>query len=475
MTRRVVILGGGIAGLAAAYGLRKAVPSQEALALTLVEGRRELGGSIGTERQDGFLLERGADSFLTTKPRAFDLVRELGLATQVQGLRRREVYCVRRGTLVPLPEGLILLATPRLGSFVRTPLLSARGKLRASLELVLPARKTAGDESLASFVRRRLGHEVLDRIADPLAAGIHAGDPERLDMEGLLPQFLGYERDYGSVIRGLRASARSWAPTDPTVPRPFATLRDGMGRLLEALVERTPAVDWRTGVRAVRVEQTEVGRFLVPLSDGADLHADAVLLATPAHAAAEVLHGSAPELAAALRAIPYASSAVVSLAFPEDACRPLRGSGIVVPRSEGIHLDACTWSSAKFEGRAPPGHVLLRAFYGGARDESILDRSDEALTDLAVEELGPLLGLCGTPELARVHRWPRAHPQYEVGHVARVAAIEVARAEVPGLYLAGSAYHGIGIPDCIEDADRAVQGVLAALRPEIRVAPGALA
>lgn len=470
MTQRVAILGGGVTGLSAAYALRKAVPSPGNLAITVVESSQDLGGSLGTERLDGFLLERGADSFLTLKPRGIALVRELGLGNQIQGMANRKVYGVRGGTLEPLPEGLVLLATPRLGPLARTRVLSVRGRARAAMDLVLPARKAAGDESLASFVRRRLGEEVLERIADPLVAGIHAGDPERLGMESLLPQFLAYERDHGSVIRGLRKSAAPRPLADPSVPRPFATLRGGMGQLASALVERTPDADHRLQAAAVRVEPGKGKGFVVLLRDGAGVPADAVLLTTPAVASADLLGHLAPGLASALKRIRYSSSAAISLAFPRDSCRTLDGSGFVVPRTEGIHLKACTWCSSKFEGRAPAGHVLLRAFYGGAGQESVLERSDEDLVDLAVEELGPLMRLRGRLELSRVHRWPRGHPQYEVGHKARVAAIEDERSRVPGVFLAGSAYRGIGIPDCVEDADRAVHGILEFLRHETPVA-----
>ena len=470
MTLRVAIVGGGITGLAAAYALRKAVPSPDRLAITLLEAGRDLGGSLGTEHTGGYLIERGADSFLTTKPSGVALAREMGLGDQLQGIARRGVYGVRRGVLQPFPAGLMIMATPRLGPLARTHLLSARGKLRATLDLILPARKDVGDESLASFVRRRLGREALDRLAEPMVAAIHAGDAERLSMNSLLPQFVAHERAHGSVIRGLRRSASVTHGADPTVPRPFATFHDGMGALARALVERTPAIEHRLETPAARLETSREDGFEVIDRDGAPLAADAVLLATPAFASADLLSGLSPELASLLRQIPYTSSAVVSLAFPEDLCRPLDGTGFLVPRSEGLRLKACTWASSKFAGRAPPGHVLLRAFYGGAGQASALDRSDEDLAALALQELGPLLALRGRPELSRVHRWPRAHPQYEVGHKARVAAIEAANAQLPGVVLAGSAYRGIGIPDCIEDAQRAVEKALEFLQAPVAVA-----
>ncbi|EQD79654.1 protoporphyrinogen oxidase [mine drainage metagenome] len=467
MTARVAILGGGISGLGAAYGLRKAIPSASEVELTVIESRPDLGGTIGTEGMQGFRIERGPDSFVTLKPRAYQLAGELSLGPQVVGVRSRGFYGVRHGTLVPAPEALVLVAPARLGAFFRTRLLSVSGKLRASFDVFLPARPNDGDESLASFVRRRLGREMLDRIADPLVAGIHAGDPEKLSMESLLPQFIEYERTYRSVIRGLRASARSRPASTSTVPRPFASFRGGMGELTQALVAKTPGVAWRTGVRALRLERTRDGRFQVGLSDGTTWTGETVVLTVPTPVAEELVRGLSPRLATALRAIHYSSSVIVSLGFREQAYRAPSGSGVVVPRNEGFRLSACTFSSIKFEGRAPPGHALVRAFYGGARDEAAVELSDETIVGLAEQELGRLIGLRAPVEVIRVHRWPKAHPQYEVGHRDRVAEVEAACAEVPGLFLAGSGYRGIGISDCLEDADRAVQGVLATLRGDL--------
>lgn len=473
MTWRVAVLGGGISGLGAAYGLRQAIPSPSELELTVVEARNDFGGTIGTEVTQGFLVERGPDSFVTLKPRALELARELGIGDRVVGVRSRRFYGVRNGALVPAPEALVLLAPARLGPFFRTRLLSVPGKLRASLDVVLPPRWGTGDESLASFVRRRLGRELLDRIADPLVAGIHAGDPERLSMQSLLPQFVAYERTYGSVIRGVRAAVRSRPPVPNEAPRPFASFRRGMAELPNALVAKAPGVAWKTGVRVLGLERTRTGRLQAGLSDGGTWTGDAVVLTVPPPGAGALVRTLAPRLATALEAIRYSSSVVVSLGFREDAYRRPNGSGVVVPRREGLRLTACTFSSVKFEGRAPPGHALVRAFYGGARDEAVLDLSDDELVRLAEQELGQLIGLRGPSEVVRVHRWPRAHPQYEVGHRDRVAAIEAARAELPELFLAGSGYRGVGASDCLEDADRAVHGVLATFRgqpPSAKVA-----
>jgi len=461
VTSRVVIVGGGITGLAAAHYLRRADPDAGRLSIKVLERRGHLGGCIRTTRRDGFLLEAGADSFLTTTPWAVRLAADLGLGGRLQGLgpRGRRAYILHRGRLAPLPEGLVLIAPPRVASFLRSPLLSPAGKIRAALDLVLPARRCQGDESLASFVRRRLGREVLERIADPMVAGIHAADPERLSVDAVLPQFRAYEREHGSVIRGLRAAPPPARSDLAEVPRPFATFPNGLGELVDAFRAQTPQVEWRTNGRASRVERSRDDRFQVVLEDGAAVAADAVLLATPSNVSAKLVDGLDSSLARSLAAIPYASSATVTMAFAQDACRRLDGSGFLVPREEGLRLKACTWASSKFEGRAPKGNVLLRAFYGGAREEGDAALPDEALADLALRELGPILGIRGEPRFLQVDRWPQAHPQYEVGHGERVAAIETARARVPGLYLAGSAYRGVGIPDCIHEARATVQTI----------------
>lgn len=464
MTQRVAIVGGGITGLAAAHRLRKTVPSSQELDLTLVEAKPRLGGSLWTEQRDGFVLEAGADSFLTTKPEAVALVRELGLLPRLVGLSTRKVYIVHRRRLHPLPEGFAFVASPRLGALVRTPLLSPWGKARAMWDLVRPPNRSTQDESIASFVQRRLGREVLDRIAGPLVAGIRAADPTRLSADSVIPQLRSLEREHGSIIRGLRASREKSPSRDPKVPTPFASFPQGMVELTDTLVGATPRVAWRSGVQAERIEREPDDRFTVVLEGGEGFPADAVLLATPSQVSAGIVDGLDGRLAKALGTIPYASSATVTLAFSAHACRYPEGSGFLVARDEGIRLRACTWASSKFPNRAPSGHVLLRAFYGGREDEGIVRASEADLVDLALSDLGPILGLHGFPEFSRVHRWLRVHPQYEVGHADRVAAIEVACANVPGLFLTGSAYRGVGIPDCIRDAEANAQAVLTYLR-----------
>ena len=462
MTPRVVIVGGGLAGLVTAYDLRKAVPDPARLDVVGIEASGRLGGPLWTTHRGGYLIEEGADSFLTTKPAALELVRDLGLGDRLVrvpvGSRRTYVWHGER--LVPLPDGLRLLATPRLLALLRSPLLSPRGKLRVARDLLGGKGPDTPDESLASFVRRRLGDEVLDRMAAPLVAGIHAGDPERLSMEALLPRFRAYEREHGSVIRGLRAEGD---PASAGGPGPFASLAEGMGSLPERLVARTPGVGWQMNAIVDAVESSADGGFDVVLRDAPSVRANVVVLGTRPRATSDLVRRVHVGLSEALKPLSSSSSAVVTLGLSDDRVRRLDGTGVLVPPDAGLHLRASTWSSSKFPGRAPPGHALLRAFYGGSRDEGVLSRPDEGLTGLALDELAPIAGLRGAPDFVQVRRWRAAHPQYEVGHLERVRRIEALEASVAGLVLTGSGYRGVGIPDCVADGERAANRVLAAL------------
>ncbi len=505
---RIVVVGGGIAGLAAAHrllelGAARGIPVE----LTLIEARSRLGGIIATERDRGYLIEVGPDDFLTEKPWALDLCGRLGLTDRLIGTRpmRRRAFIVHGGRLHPLPDGFALLAPTRFGPVFRSSLFSWRGKVRMAMDLVLPRRLADGDESLARFVARRLGREALERAAQPMVAGIYTADPETLSLEATMPRFLEMERRYGSVIRGLRhARARqagevnrraggrpAWGgDAEESGPRwsLFATPADGMGMLVEALERavRTgrgvPVPTIRTGRRAIALSSKEMPRpsggqgsgrpagqatdsYGLGLDDGTSLEADGVIVATEAHQAARLVSGLDPELAGALGTIPYASSAAVTFGYRRDQiAHPLDGYGCVVPRVEGRPLLACTFSSVKFTGRAPEGEALLRTFWGGALEPRALDLDDTALAALAGREIGDLLGIAGAPRLVRVHRHPLAMPQYLIGHLDRVAAIEARAARHPGLALAGSAYRGVGVPDCIRSGEAAAENVLAAVQ-----------
>ena len=467
--KRVVIVGGGITGLAAAYFLLKRSQGlKPSIEVTLVEPER-LGGKIVTERVQGFLVEGGPDAFLTQKPWAVQLCRDLGLGEQLVAPRPGKTYALVKGRLRRLPEGAMGLIPTRLSSFAKSELFTPWGKLRMGLDLFLPPKRDDQDESLAQFITRRLGREALDRLAEPLLAGVYAADPQCLSVNATFPMLRELERRYGSLIRGAlrmqRQRRNQRSPRSGEKPSPvFLTLRDGLETLTEALVSRIePRVRVLKGRRVVRLDPLVKG-YRLALDDGSTLEADAVVLTTPAFVAAELVEPLSAEAAELLVQIPYASTAVVSLGFRRpDVEHPLDGTGFVVPRAEGRELSACTWSSSKWPGRAPEGFVLLRAFFGRFGRSDVLSLEDAELVELALDELRGLLGVRGRPALARVHRWPRAMPQYLVGHRERLVQIEQALSEHPRLILAGAAYCGIGLPDCIRQGEEVAERLLALL------------
>lgn len=466
--RRIAVLGGGIAGLAAAHRLVEHARSGPPVEVLLLEAEGRLGGTIASERTGGFTVESGPDCFITEKPWAMALCERLGIAGDLIGTREgdRRTYVVFRDRIHPLPEGFLMLAPTDLGALARSPLFSWHGKLRMGLDLVLPRRRGTDDESLASFVRRRLGREALERAADPLVGGIYTADPERLSLRATMPRFVDMEARHRSLILGLRAAARS----GPAAARGgagaryglFAAHRDGMGALVTAVAQRLPegVVRLRAPVSALARDGAR-WRFRA----GEESHsADALIVTMPARRAAPLVADLDTGLAADLGAIEYASSATVSLGFRTEQLPGLRGFGFVVPAGEGKPLIACTFASRKFTGRAPEGHELVRAFVGGARRPEMASLPEDVLVTLVTGELRTLVGLTGEPLFARVSRWPQAMPQYAIGHLDRVAAIERRAAALPGFALAGAAYHGVGIPDCVRGGEAAADALVAAGR-----------
>ena len=455
-SRTVLIVGGGIAGLSAAYGLAESAASHDSPpSCTLVEAAPRLGGKILTERVGSFVIEGGPDSFLSQKPWAIELCRRLGLADRVIGTNqdRRKTYVYVKGRLEELPEGLALGVPTRLGPFLRSGLLSWKGKLRLGAELLIPRRRGRGDESLGTFFRRRLGNEALERIIEPLMTGIYAGDADSLSIQATFPRFPEMERQAGSIVRALLGSWRRHQGAGPG-GSPFVTLQGGLSEMVQALTARLSPLRVLTGrrVRAVRVSGAP-RRYEVVIEGTAPLAVDALILATPAYDAATLLEPLDDELSALLRGIPYASTATISLGFRRlDFSHRLDGYGFVVPRIEGRALLAVTWTSSKWSHRAPDDAVLLRAYVGGAGREAVLEQSDDGLVSLVRAELRAMMGITEEPVLARVYRWPRAMPQYLVGHLERLAAIDERLARWPGLFLTGAGYRGVGIPDCIHDA-----------------------
>ncbi len=462
-----VIVGGGIAGLAAAHRLVELSREREQpLRFTVLEASGRLGGTIGTEKRDGFLLELGPDSFISEKPWALALCRRIGLEAELIGTRdeHRATFVVYKGKLEPLPEGFMLLAPTKFGPLLRSRLFSWPGKLRMACDLLLPRAGRQDDESLGSFVRRRLGREALERVAQPLVGGIYTADPDRLSLAATMPRFLHLEREHRSVIYAMWQASRKKPQEAKGASGArwslFVTLRHGMQQLVDTLTTRLSlgTVRHHCAVSAVRPVD---GRWLVDCEDGSALPADGVVFATPAFHTARMIQALDLGLAERLSRISYSSAATVSLAYRrEQVPHPLNGFGFVVPRIENRVLIAGTFSSVKYPGRAPEGHVLLRAFVGGSLQEELFNLDDAEMERAVRQELEQLLGVRAAPLFIRIARYPRSMPQYLVGHLSLVAGIEKRVAELPGLALAGSAYRGIGIADCVRGGEAAAEAVL---------------
>jgi oxygen-dependent protoporphyrinogen oxidase len=456
----VVIVGGGIAGLAAAHRVRERDP---ACRVTVLEASERLGGSVGTEHVQGFLVEHGADSFLTEKPWAMDLARRLGLTERLVRTRddRRRTFVVRDGRLHALPEGFLMMAPTQLWPIVTSDLFSLGGKLRMALDLVLPRRTATDDESLDAFVRRRLGAEALERAAQPLVGGIYTADPTRLSLAATMPRFIEMERTHRSIILAMWRQAKAAARKDSGARWSlFASFAGGMQTLVDALAQRLPEGAVRLGTRVDALTRDIGGGWRVATAGGETLGAAHVVVTLPAYATAALLRPHDSELADRLASIRYASSAIVTLAYARDQiAHPLDGFGFVVPAIERRQIIAGSFSSVKYDGRAPAGQVLLRAFVGGALADDLAHLPDTDLVGIAERELGDLLGIRGRPTLVRIARHARAMPQYDLGHLGRVEEIEAAVAQLDGLGLAGSAYRGVGIPDCVHSGERAVDTI----------------
>lgn len=472
MAKRAVVLGAGVTGLTAAYAILRAKPDVE---LTVLEAKDRIGGNIVTERASGFLIDGGPDSFLRTKPEAVQLCKELELFDDLitPSEDAKKVYLVHDGKLVPMPAGMALAVPTRLSPMLHTPLMGLGAKARMLGDLVIAGRQSDADESIEDFVARRFGRGAASKIASPLLGGIYAGDVSQLSIQSTFPQLLELEKKHGSLILGLmKAQAKMrGAPTGTlsavktwlskpaqAPPSPFYSLRGGMGSLIRALADRLPRV--RTGAAAQRIEAVGTA-YKVTLESGETLTADAIVVAVPAHVAARILPKA---FESDLAAIPYLSTATVFFAYPKAKMgRDLDGMGFVVPRGEAKIL-AGTWVSSKWEGRAPADAVLMRAFLGGARgDVDVEASSDAELVRVAADEMARIMGALPEPLFHRVFRYHRANPQPIVGHGARLARIDDLLRAAPGLALAGAAYRGVGIPDCVRQGREAAASVLSAL------------
>lgn len=490
---RIGIIGGGIAGLAAAYELEKARAVGRPVEYTLYEARPRLGGTLASQIIDGAVLEQGPDSFLTEKAAAAELCRELGLGAELlpSNDAARKTFIVVKNRLVPLPDGLMFLVPTRLWPTATTRLFSLRTKIRMGLELLHPPRAGEGDESVAALVARHYGAEAVDRLADPLLSGIYGGDSAQLSARTVLPRLVEMERTYGSLTRGMlaahrkmRAAAKDSSKAPKSGASIFTALRGGMQQLVDALAARINLAWVRTGAPVDAIEKMAHGWRVK--SRGATEDYDALIVALPAWAAGALLEQVDAELGAELSAIPYSSSITVSLVYDERKIGQLpEGFGFLVPASEGRAMLACTFAHRKFLGRTPRGKAVLRAFLGGSRQEfgqesgreSLLAESDEALLATVRRELGEILGPVvldarTEPEHTQVARWPRAMAQYAVGHKDRIDRIRTRVASLNGLWLVGNAYDGIGIPDCIRLGSQAARELVSQPAAQ-RVGPAA--
>lgn len=474
--KRVAIVGGGITGLSAAYALQEAANAAGEVDYLLIERDQRLGGKILTEKVDGFTIEGGPDCFLSEKPWVAELSRRLGITHRLlcSNEDRKGIFVLSGGRLHRLPEGIMLMVPTRILPFALSPLISWPGKLRMALDLVLPKKKGDEDETLASFVTRRLGREALEKIAGPLIGGIHGSDAEEMSLKAAFPRFLQMEQEYGSLIRAmLAARKKAPAPATGAAGRPkrtyFMSFVDGMGELTATVGSRLNPEKVLTGRKATGIIAGggAGGKgYTVQVEGMQPVNADAIIITVPANDAADLLEGLDRQMAGSLRKIPMATSATISVAYRRsDVPHPLEGFGFMVPFIENRKISAVTFSSVKWDYRVPdPEHVLLRTFVGGALHQELVDLEDDELMGLVRRELKDILGIKAAPVLAMIHRWVKCRPRYTLGHLERVAAIEERAAIYPGLYLAGGSYRGIGVPDCINSGTLAADKALAYLK-----------
>jgi oxygen-dependent protoporphyrinogen oxidase len=441
--------------------IREANRAGRAVRLMLLEASQRLGGNVLTERKDGFVIEAGPDSFVVTRPHALALCEDLGLGPRLIETRpeNRRVYVAKGGRLLPMPEGLVLGVPTRIRPFLRSPLLTMRGKLRALREVTRPrVEANGGDISVGDFLERRFGREMVDVVLEPLLGGIYAGDAYRLSLRSTFPDWFSLSGRGVSLVRAARAQRKG--KKNGAVPAsPFRSLVSGMGELVDTLAERVGKGAIRLGTKVERVERAGSG-FRVVLAEGA-LEADRVIVALPARAASAVLGPLDGPLSRELSAIEYVSTAIVCFAYErKQIAHPLDAAGFLVPKSEGRKITAGTFITSKWEGRAPEGFALVRAFVGGAHDEATASLPDDELVQVVRLELESLLGIGGAARFARVFRYIAASPQPLVGHFDKVAHIQARLQGVPGLHVIGNAYDGVGIPDCVRLAEQAAAQIM---------------
>jgi oxygen-dependent protoporphyrinogen oxidase len=463
--RRFVVIGGGISGLSAAYKLYTEFQNaQEPTEVLLFEGSPRLGGCISTYNLDDTILELGPDSFITEKPAALDLCKRLGIENRLvqTDKQHRRTMVAHDNQLYPVPEGFLLMAPTEILPMLSSPLFSWEAKLRMMGEPFISPMSEGLDESLQQFTERRFGREVFERIVQPLVGGIYTADPAKLSVRAALPRIASLEQQYGSLIKGLAATRKKSENDSGARYSMFVTFDEGMNVMVNAILNQLPRGTVNTHRLVSRVRKTAHGSgYEIECFDGKVVHADGVVIATSAYHASDILGQADMALANDLRGIEYASSAVLNLIYRRsDIPHALDAFGFVVPAKERRTILACSFSSVKWPGRAPADKVLLRVFVGGALQPDVYDLTDEQIECLMWEDLHTYLGINAVPLMSVISRFPRAMPQYNVGHIERMKRVELALEKFPGLALAGNAYYGVGVPDCISSGERAADKIM---------------
>ncbi len=461
MGKKIVVIGGGITGLSAAHRLIEIQKEQNLdLEVLLIEASDKLGGAISTIEKDGYLIEEGPDMFFTKRPWALNLSKRLGLDHELieTNEKKRGTFVLWQKELVPVPEGFLMLAPSKILPFLKTPLFSWKGKLRMLMDLFI-SKKGVRDESLASFVRRRFGNEALQRMAQPMIGGVYTADPEKLSLRATMPQFLDMEETHGSVIKGMLKSNNETSGDSGARYSQFLSFKKGMQTLIDTIKSKFPEGSISLGEKAREITSSNPGWKIQ--TQRREINASALIITTPSYHAASLIQNIDPSLQSDLSSIEYASSAVIILAYKkDDISHDLNGFGFVVPEVEKNDLIACSFSSVKFEGRAPKGCVLLRAFVGGALNPGICDLDDADLIEKAHRELSQILGISSSAEFAILKRYPKAMPQYHVGHMELIERIREKTGRHQGLEIAGNAYSGVGIPDSVHSGEQAAEAII---------------
>jgi len=462
--KKIVIIGGGISGLATAYSLEERAKREgKSVSITLLEKKNQIGGNILTERVGDFLIEGGPDCFLSEKPWAIQLCERLGMGESLLRTNDeyRKTYIYWKGRLRELPEGIMLMIPTRFIPLLKSNLFSLAGKFRMGMELFIPKRKSGGDESLSEFVRRRLGQEIVERVAEPLVAGVHAENPDTMSIKSRFPRFVQMEEEYGSLIKGMLTKRRRMLNSENGKPKwtMFMTLKNGLDELPLTIVK---ALKMTTIITNKEVSEiNKVSGYKIYLKNGDTIDADVVIFATPSYETGRLLRVLNSSISDQLITIPYVSTATISLAYKKDSIsHPMNGFGFLVPRVENRRIMGASWVSRKFSYRTPDDSILIRCFIGGSRNEELVSLDDKDMLKMIKEELKDIMGISAEPILTRIYRWEKAMPQYTIGHDERVSRIEESILKYPDIFVTGSAYRGGGISECIKNAQLTAESVL---------------